>query len=624
MKVMETRALKVLFGLACLMMGLGVRADVFTHWDRRYHVGSNKEEFVDVAIDPIGNVYAIGVSHNGTDKDALIVRIGPGGDLYWAIKFTGAGDQIGRFVRLSPDGSQLYIAYDQPTTQTKLVRLNPASGAVMWSRTRSVPSPDKYSSGGLFLTQPSGSTRLYWPIRYQPPTGNGIDTFLYDEFGSAVNGQAYSTGGAERVVLDIAGRPQGGAYYLIGDPLATSPDSEVWVMGAGGTRSSIIPAPNATAIGSTAAAGGQLFAVGGYNTNRVSLTRIRTDTNVVNLTIDNILSGATGIAIQDVDADAHGNLYVAGVESTTYASFRFLARYSTQTLVRIWRTARDTPSGRYYGLSHVAADPYGNVAASGNWSDPAGFGGSETKVYDGKTGLLLGGTEVVDPNGNISVATMAANADGMIATGGKKWDYPGPVQKGMLWLTKQRGLKRLSQPSQLYVGGSVIPVTVTMYGSAATNRSVALSSSSALAPVPASILIALNTVARSFNIVTGRTGTDVAVTITGTFEGVARTTSFTVLAPRPSSLTFTPNSVVGGNSSSGRVNLTGLAPAAGAVVTLASNGPQVVVPPSVTIPNGAGFGTFNATTIAVVSTVVRTVSATAHGVTKTATLTVNP
>lgn len=621
---MRTHALRAFFAFACLLMGLGARADVFTYWDVRYHVGSNKEDFVDVAIDPVGNVYAIGTSHNGTDKDALIVRYGPGGSLYWAIKFTGAGDQLGRFVRLSPDGSQLYIAYDQPTTQTKLVRLNPASGAVMWSRTRSVVSPDVYSSGGLFLTQPSGSTRLYWPIRYQPPGGNGVDTFLYNEFGSAMNGLAYSAGGVQRVVLDIAGRPQGGAYYLVGDPLASSPGSELWCIDAGGTRTATIPVPNATTIGSTSASGGQLFAVGGYNTNRVSLTRLRTDTNVVNGSTDNILSGATSISILDVDVDTQGNLFVAGSEGTSFAGFRFLARYSTQTLGRVWRLPRDTPSGRYFAYGRVAADLYGNVAVSGNWSDPAGFGGSETNVYDGKTGLFLGGTQVTDPNGNVSVAAMAANADGMIATGGKKWDYPGPVQKGMLWSTWQRGLKRLSQPAQFYVGGSVVPVTISMYGAATTNRTIALASSSGVAPVPVNVVVAMNTVTKAFNIITARTSSDVAVTITGTFEGVARTTTFTVLAPRPSSLSFTPNSVVGGNPSTGRVNLTGLAPTAGVTVTLASNGPQVVVPASVNVPSGAGFATFNATTTAVASTVVRTVSATAHGVTKTATLTVNP
>lgn len=621
---MNVRVLRSIVAFAWVLTSLASYADVFTQFDKRYHVGANKEDFLDVAIDPSGSVYAIGTSDNGTDKDALVIRVGYGGQVYWAIKFTGAGDQIGRFLRLSPDGTEVYIAFDQPTNKCTLVRLNPASGAVMWSRSRSVVSPDTYSSAGLYLTQPSGATRLYWPIRYQPPSGNGIDTFLYDEFGSAVNGLAYTAGGAQRVVLDIAGRPQGGAYYLVGDPLSSSPGSEVWCIDSGGTRTATIPVPNATAIGSTAASGGQLFAAGGYNTNRVALSRIRTDTNVVNLSTDNVLSGATSIGILDIDADTRGNLYVAGTEGTTYASFRFLARYSTQTLGRVWRLPRDTPSGRYYGYQRVVADAYGNVSASGNWSDPAGFGGSETNVYDGATGLLLGGTTVMDPFGNVTVRAMTGNAEGMMVTGGKKWDNPGPVQKGMLWLTLQRGLKRLSQPAQFYVGGSVVPVTITMYGSAPTNRTIALASSSGVAPVPVNAVVALNTVTKAFNIVTGRTPTDVAVTITGTFEGVARTTTFTVLAPRPSSVVFTPTSVVGGNPSSMKVSLTGLAPAGGQVVNLASSGPEVVVPPTTTVPAGAGFRTFNATTIAVVATVVRTVSATANGVTKTATLTVTP
>ena len=88
-----------------------------------------------------------------------------------------------------------------------------------------------------------------------------------------------------------------------------------------------------------------------------------------------------------------------------------------------------------------------------------------------------------------------------------------------------------------------------------------------------------------------------------------------------SSITVSPTSVIGGNSSTGTLTLTGAA-ASNAVVTLSSNNGSATVPPSVTVPQGATTASFSIGTTPVASSTAASISAVYNGVTKAATLTI--
>ena len=90
------------------------------------------------------------------------------------------------------------------------------------------------------------------------------------------------------------------------------------------------------------------------------------------------------------------------------------------------------------------------------------------------------------------------------------------------------------------------------------------------------------------------------------------------------SVSASPNPVVGGNSSTGTVALTGAAPAGGAVVALSSANPAASVPGSVTVAAGASSATFVINTSVVSLSTVGTLTATYSGLGKTTTLTVSP
>jgi hypothetical protein len=92
-----------------------------------------------------------------------------------------------------------------------------------------------------------------------------------------------------------------------------------------------------------------------------------------------------------------------------------------------------------------------------------------------------------------------------------------------------------------------------------------------------------------------------------------------------SRVTVSPSSVVGGQSSTGTVTLSGGAPSGGAVVALESSDASVaIVPASVTIDAGLTSASFSISTSSVAASTLVVVSAAYDGVGKSATLTVAP
>jgi hypothetical protein len=92
-----------------------------------------------------------------------------------------------------------------------------------------------------------------------------------------------------------------------------------------------------------------------------------------------------------------------------------------------------------------------------------------------------------------------------------------------------------------------------------------------------------------------------------------------------SAVSLSPATVVGGNASTGTVTLTAAAPTGGAVVSLSSSNTAVAtVPASVTVSAGATSASFTVATQTVGASTSVTISGTYGGVTRNATLTVNP
>jgi len=110
----------------------------------------------------------------------------------------------------------------------------------------------------------------------------------------------------------------------------------------------------------------------------------------------------------------------------------------------------------------------------------------------------------------------------------------------------------------------------------------------------------------------------------GTDKNSAIITNQTLQVVSLASLTAAPGSVIGGQTSTATVTLTSAAPAGGATISLSSSNGAAIVPSSVFVSGGASSANFTITTSPVSATTVAAIQANLGGVTKTATVSIQP
>jgi hypothetical protein len=179
------------------------------------------------------------------------------------------------------------------------------------------------------------------------------------------------------------------------------------------------------------------------------------------------------------------------------------------------------------------------------------------------------------------------------------------------------------------VGGTTSTGKATFGVPVAANTPVTLalvSGASAVASIPASVTVPAGSTFATFPLVSNAVSAITTVKVTASANGSSRTLSFTVKPNGPSSLTFTPNSLVGTQSSTGKVTF-GAAVSADTPVTLTvlSGAPAIAsIPATVTVLAGTANATFTVTTNTVAGSTAAQISAAANGVSLSNTLTVKP
>jgi hypothetical protein len=170
-------------------------------------------------------------------------------------------------------------------------------------------------------------------------------------------------------------------------------------------------------------------------------------------------------------------------------------------------------------------------------------------------------------------------------------------------------LSAISVTPTTVVGGNNSTGTVTINRPAPVGGvSVTLSSNNSAASVPASVTVTEGNTSANFNVTTTGVASDQTPQITATYDGLALSTVLTVTKPTAITIGFNPNSVDGGQSSTGTASINGKAPTGGYSVNLSSNKASVTVPGSVIIPEGQTSVTFTATTTEPSSTETATVT----------------
>jgi subtilase family serine protease len=147
--------------------------------------------------------------------------------------------------------------------------------------------------------------------------------------------------------------------------------------------------------------------------------------------------------------------------------------------------------------------------------------------------------------------------------------YHGLTRSATLTVTLAAALSSISVSPSILEGGGSATGYVYLNTTAPTGGAVVvLSSSSAVANVPASITVSAGLSSASFTIATTAVTALTSATISGTYPSTTtKTTTLTIApSPTPTSVTLAPSTVTGGNPSTGTVLLSGPAPAGGSVV----------------------------------------------------------
>lgn len=173
------------------------------------------------------------------------------------------------------------------------------------------------------------------------------------------------------------------------------------------------------------------------------------------------------------------------------------------------------------------------------------------------------------------------------------------------------------------VGGASSTGKVTLNGPAGPDGAVVtLVSSSPKVTVPATVTVPAGATSANFTATTATLPSNISVTVRATFNGVVRTGTLSVQAPKPSAVAYNPTVLTGGKSGVGTVTLNGKAPAGGYEVLLTADNGIFTIPASVTVAEGASSVTFPVSALVVDTNTVVTTTATANGTTVTKTITV--
>jgi len=156
-------------------------------------------------------------------------------------------------------------------------------------------------------------------------------------------------------------------------------------------------------------------------------------------------------------------------------------------------------------------------------------------------------------------------------------------------------------PSELTGGGKGTATIVLTVPAPTGGLLVKLTSSIASLVIPASVSVPAGKSSVTIPITALVVSTDVTAKVTASANGIAVVANIPIKTPRVKSILATPASVLGGKPVAFTVILSGVAPASGTSLTIASTSGALVVPGTVKVAAGKSTGTFVGTSSVVSS-----------------------
>lgn len=173
-------------------------------------------------------------------------------------------------------------------------------------------------------------------------------------------------------------------------------------------------------------------------------------------------------------------------------------------------------------------------------------------------------------------------------------------------------------------GQNSVQGTITLSPVLPNATTFATYDNSSLVTTPATVTVPANSSVKNFQIMTTAVTSPIVTTIYAKLGTTVRSQPLTLVALVPTALSFTPNPVVGGNATSCKVVINGVAGPGGRTIALFDNSSYATTPSSVIVPAGASSVTFNISTTHPSATQTVTVTARVSAGEKTATLRITP
>jgi hypothetical protein len=307
---------------------------------------------------------------------------------------------------------------------------------------------------------------------------------------------------------------------------------------------------------------------------------------------------------------------------TISASYNSVTQTTTLTLT--------APPAVLTGVSVNPAAVLGGSSSTGTVTLdlPAPVGGAVVALSSSNPAAQVPATVTVgagQTSATFQITTSSVTSDTQVTISAS---YNSVTQTTTLTVTASTAtLSSVSLSPTTVVGGISSTGIVTLSGPASPGGALVslFSSNAAAAQVPASVTVPGGASSTSFTVTTSPVASNTSVTISAVYNMVTQSAALTVTVSTAtlSSISLSPETVVGGSPSTGTVTLSGPAPLGGALLTLfSSNTTAAQVSASVTVPGGASSASFSVTTSPVSSNVKPTISAAYRGTNVSARLTV--
>src|SRR5215472_6592261 len=253
-------------------------------------------------------------------------------------------------------------------------------------------------------------------------------------------------------------------------------------------------------------------------------------------------------------------------------------------------------------------------------------GGAVANLSSNNSLAVIPPSVTIPAGGTSAAVTISTTGVSSKTTATLTASFGGASLSPVLTLTPEIPTSLKFSPTSL-AGGLTTSGTVTLGAPTGSDTAVTLtvvSGSAAVASIPTSVTVPAGASTATFTVVTNAVTASTVVKISAGLNGTSVTNTFTVTPNVPSSLKFSPTSVIAGATSTGTVTLAAPASSNVAVTLTVTSGNAAVasIPASVTVPAGSNSATFTLITANVSTLTVVQVSAAANGVSKTGSLTV--